>query len=80
MKPVEPHNLILLARTTAMAPLAAAPDAQERVLFVYLHDRHLVDWATLTGAKPIVAHMFAEIGVRVEWRTADPRLQLEQSY
>jgi hypothetical protein len=34
MKPVEPHNLILLAGTTAMAPLAAAADAQERVLFV----------------------------------------------
>jgi hypothetical protein len=48
------------------APLAAAADKQERVLFVYLHDRHLVDSMTLAGAKPIVARMFAEIGVRVE--------------
>jgi hypothetical protein len=71
-------NLILLAATAATAPLAAAADKQEGVLFVYLHDRHLVDSTTLAGAKPIVARMFAEIGVRVEWRTGDPRPQLEQ--
>jgi hypothetical protein len=71
-------NLILLAATAAMAPLATAADKQERMLFVYLHDRHLVDSATLAGAKPIVARMFAEISVRVEWRTGDPRPQLEQ--
>jgi len=71
-------KLILLAGTAAPAPLAVAADAQERVLFVYLHDRHLVDRATLVGAKPIVARMFAEIGVRVEWRIGDPHLPLEQ--
>ncbi len=71
-------NLILLAATAATAPLAAAADKQERMLFVYLHDRHLVDSATLAGAKPIVTRMFAEIGVRVEWPTGDPRPPLEQ--
>ena len=71
-------NLIVLAATAVMAPLAAAADKQERMLFVYLHDRHLVDSATLAGAKPMVARMVAEIGVRVQWRTGDPRPQLEQ--
>jgi hypothetical protein len=71
-------NLTLLAAAAATAPLAAAADKQERMLFVYLRDRHLVDSMTLAGAKPIVARMFAEIGVRVEWRTGDPRPQLDQ--
>jgi hypothetical protein len=71
-------HVILLAGTAAIGSLAAAADTQERVLFVYLHDRHLVDSATLAAAKPIVARMFAEIGVRVEWRTGNPRPQIEQ--
>jgi hypothetical protein len=86
--PVDVHALPAIATGSGrlfalnLIPLAtaatAAADNQERMLFVYLHDRHLVDSATLAGAKPIVARMFAEIGVRVQWRTGDPRPQLEQ--
>src|SRR5690348_13552371 len=39
--------------------------ARACVVRITSRSRHLVDSATLTGAKPIVAHMLSEIGVRV---------------
>ena len=68
-------NLILLG---GMAGPASAAEGQERVLAIYLHDRHLVDSATLAGSRPIVDRMFGGIGVRVEWRTGVPRQQRQQ--
>jgi hypothetical protein len=43
---------IMLTRTSMMPSLVWA-DPEERVVFVRLHDGHLVDSATLARAKPI---------------------------